>query len=617
MGVNGQVADSLTLEAVQITATRIPSVLGSKTVAVDSTLVADYSSSGLSELLSGIGGFAIRSYGVSGASNVSLRGAGPQHTLLLWNGVPINDLMLGQADASTIPVSIGNDIEVFHGPSAMIHQPGGIGGAISISNSFKKKDGVEASLNLGYGSFSNYSGSASISTRRSIWASTTSMNYLNAKNDFPYRNLATHDKRIDTTSNAELERMSLQHSSLIELNIKNHLEVSLLGMRTERGLPSTMLEGESQENLEDIDAIGSVKWRHFRQRSNFSIQASYIYGNQKYRMSDTTYQFDHTYQNARLFFRYHLNIRKNLKLKVGLDGSSEFARSDSAYRYTPRKRFSEALFASLIYHPHKNVGLQLLIREDFIDDSFSPIQWSFGTSWKAFKWLDIKGNFSRNYRAPGLNDLYWQPGGNPDLQPETGLSYETGIAFSANSGRQAFHAEVTWFDSWINDMIIWVPGSGNIWSPQNKRQVRANGIEALISYQRNIHKWKVGFSGKYNWTRSIIQKSYSSTDAAIGKQLLNTPIHEAGLQVHLKWRYLSFSYGQTYMGQRPIASDNTSWLDAYTIGWIQVGANLPIKRNSLGLTAKFHNLWSTEYQHIKWRPMPRFNYSLTLKYQFK
>jgi iron complex outermembrane receptor protein len=280
-------------------------------------------------------------------------------------------------------------------------------------------------------------------------------------------------------------------------------------------------------------------------------------------------------------------------------------------------RFSEALFASLVYHPHKKLGLQLLLREDFIDDSFSPIQWSFGASWQALKWLELKGNFSRNYRAPGLNDLYWQPGGNPDLQTETGLSYEVGLAFAKNSKHHSLSAEITWFDSWINDMIIWVPGSGNVWSPQNKRQVRASGTETLVSYNRTINKWKFGFSARHNWTRSIVQQSYSTTDAAIGNQLLNTPIQEAGLQLNLSWRFLSFSYGQTYMGRRPITSDNVDWLEAYTLGWIQVGAMLPVKRNSLGITAKFHNLWNTEYQYIKWRPMPGFNYSLTIKYQFK
>ena len=413
MFVSGQVADSLTLETVQITAVRIPSVVGSKNTVIDSAMLANHSNSDLTELLSSLGGFAIRTYGVSGAANVSFRGAGPQHTLILWNGVPINDLMLGQADASTIPLSIGNEIEVHHGPAAMIHQPGGIGGAISLSNSFKNEDGLNVRADIGYGSFCNYSGSASLSTRKSFWASNTSLSYQNGKNDFTYRNLSTRNKEVDTSSNAELERMSIQHSSLIELNLKNRLEVSLLGMSTKRGLPPSMLQGELEEKLEDKDAVGSLRWRHLRQRSLFSIQCSYIYGNQMYRMSDTTYQFNHTYQNVRLFFRYELVIRSNLKLNVGLDGSSEFARSDSAYRFTPRMRFSEALFASLVYHPHKKLGLQLLLREDFIDDSFSPIQWSFGASWQALKWLELKGNFSRNYRAPGLNDLYWQPGGNP------------------------------------------------------------------------------------------------------------------------------------------------------------------------------------------------------------
>ena len=44
-------------------------------------------------------------------------------------------------------------------------------------------------------------------------------------------------------------------------------------------------------------------------------------------------------------------------------------------------------------------------------------------------WSYISGrvNFSRNFRAPTLNERYWQPGGNPDLEPEESYNIEAGI----------------------------------------------------------------------------------------------------------------------------------------------------------------------------------------------
>lgn len=41
----------------------------------------------------------------------------------------------------------------------------------------------------------------------------------------------------------------------------------------------------------------------------------------------------------------------------------------------------------------------------------------------------VKASVSRNYRFPTLNDLYFLPGGNPDLKNEHGFSYDAGVSF--------------------------------------------------------------------------------------------------------------------------------------------------------------------------------------------
>ncbi|MCS2983587.1 TonB-dependent receptor [Bacteroides xylanisolvens] len=41
----------------------------------------------------------------------------------------------------------------------------------------------------------------------------------------------------------------------------------------------------------------------------------------------------------------------------------------------------------------------------------------------------LKVSISRNYRFPTLNDLYFLPGGNPNLKNEQGFSYDAGVSF--------------------------------------------------------------------------------------------------------------------------------------------------------------------------------------------
>lgn len=80
--------------------------------------------------------------------------------------------------------------------------------------------------------------------------------------------------------------------------------------------------------------------------------------------------------------------------------------------------------------------------------------------------LMFKASIARNYRYPTLNDLYFQPGGNPNLAPEKGFTYDTGLEFTLKSDELfTLKGEATVFDSHIDDWILWIPttkGTGHL-----------------------------------------------------------------------------------------------------------------------------------------------------------
>ena len=76
-------------------------------------------------------------------------------------------------------------------------------------------------------------------------------------------------------------------------------------------------------------------------------------------------------------------------------------------------------------------------------------------------------------------DLYFLPGGNPSLKSEQGWSYDAGL--SAEFGKNGIYrltAGVNWFDSRIDDWIMWLPTTKGFFSPRNMKRVHAYGIEA-------------------------------------------------------------------------------------------------------------------------------------------
>ena len=83
------------------------------------------------------------------------------------------------------------------------------------------------------------------------------------------------------------------------------------------------------------------------------------------------------------------------------------------------------------------LGLGLTLREELYDDEFSPLIPALFVDGELIRGgkLVLKGSLSRNYRYPTLNDLYFQPGGNPDLKPEKGWSYDVGLDLQLGSGK--------------------------------------------------------------------------------------------------------------------------------------------------------------------------------------
>lgn len=171
----------------------------------------------------------------------------------------------------------------------------------------------------------------------------------------------------------------------------------------------------------------------------------------------------------------------------------------------------------------------------------------------------LKGSISRNYRFPTLNDLYFLPGGNPDLKSEHGFSYDLGATFSTGKpGVFSIDGGATWFDSHISDWIIWLPTTKGFFSPRNVKKVHAYGIETKINIGiQPIKDWHLDLNASYSWTPSINEgDKMSDADRSVGKQLPYVPRHSASLTGRLSWHSWAFLYKWVYYSRRFTMSSN-------------------------------------------------------------
>ena len=94
------------------------------------------------------------------------------------------------------------------------------------------------------------------------------------------------------------------------------------------------------------------------------------------------------------------------------------------------------------------------------------------------KQLFFSGSVARNSHPPTLNDLYYLPGGNPDLKSEKGTLVDFGSGDDFKLGSNQIHAGISFFYSRVNNWIIWLPTFQGFWEPGNIEKVVSRGLEA-------------------------------------------------------------------------------------------------------------------------------------------
>lgn len=231
----------------------------------------------------------------------------------------------------------------------------------------------------------------------------------------------------------------------------------------------------------------------------------------------------------------------------------------------------------------------------------------------------LKASVSRNHKFPTLNDLYFLPGGNPDLRSENGWSYDAGASFStrpAGAAAVSVGGSATWFDSRIDDWIIWLPTTKGFFSPRNVKKVHAYGVETRLNLGAEpLRGWLLDVQGSYSWTPSVnCGEKMSEGDRSVGKQLPYVPRHSASLTGRLSWRGWSFLYKWAYYSQRYTMSSNdytlTGHLPAYFMSNVTLEKSLAFKPLDLQLKLAVNNLFDEDYLSVLSRPMPGINFEL-------
>lgn len=266
------------------------------------------------------------------------------------------------------------------------------------------------------------------------------------------------------------------------------------------------------------------------------------------------------------------------------------------------------------------------MRAEFFDDKMMPLIPSGGLEWQVLRTLPVvfRLNAARNYHKPSLNDMYWIPGGNPDLHPEDGFTGDVSLSAAFGGSQLNFNTEVTGFVSVIENWIAWQPALNGAyyWQANNIRDVYSRGVEYQFSGYYKNKGFIIRSGGNYSFTRTTNQNAVHSSDASRKKQLIYIPKHKGGAYVSSTWHRYTLKFDISAIGRRYTTSSNAESsyeqvLYPYLLGKLTASKQFKYSEHYLDMKFTIDNLFDKSYQSILWRPMPGRNFTFTIALTFK
>lgn len=570
----------------------------------------------LSDMLSSISNISVNSYGSRGVSLASLRGLSSYHTAILWNGINLQNPMNGGVNLTNIPVNFIDQLTIQYGGNGALFGSGAIGGTIQIDNLLEFGKGYSSEVYQTYGSYNSYFTGINFGYSGQKFASSTRVFYTETENNYRFHNTTKIGTPYENQVNSNSSNKGLMQNFMVLLSKKDKLSASIWVQDAFNRYPPMMTASTNNEKDKNFLFRNVIQWCSSHKNVDFNTKAGYFQSTQKYRnpgISDTSNHYSNSWI---IESEAIIKISENHSLETGVNVNNE--QITSTNYPASKSRIRPAV--SITYKFSDKTGkLELYtgIREEMVERETNPITWSVGSRVKLSQRIILRGNISRNYRIPDMNDLFWagyKSKGNPNLKPEHGYSEEIGFDYLLIKDTYTFIPKINIFNNNVADWIIWVPDNNNDWSSVNSKRVWARGFDASISLSKSksIFQWGIDLMGTY--TKSTTQKSNTGTE--IGKQLPYIPIFKVSGSIFLCYKSLRIKYNQSYTGKRYTIADNSLKIDPYTVANICIEKSFGGQSYSIKSFVRIDNIWNEEYQVMAWYPMPLRSYQIGVSILF-
>lgn len=486
--LHAQTRDTTRLEDLVVTATRTPMAPRALGSATDQLKPAELSRRQITSLREALqlvpGGTTFVTGGPGGVTSLFLRGAASTQTLLLVDGMRINDAnanygsFLGGADLAGL-----GRLEVVRGPQSTLYGGAAIGGVVAL-DAARGTGPARGSATVEGGSFGSWT------TRAEAQGSAGGLGFAAAAS----ANGTDNQRRPNGwDQRTQLVRVDGALSPWLRIGGTfrglQQTYTSPGDLRTTNTTPVDRTVFENNLGTLFLDAMPTASWRS---RMVVGVQESYTRNGSRYN-GDPEFIFTLSNQRYALDWQNTVEPFRGSRVVAGLNREWNSVTSSG----DNRDERLLGLYAEAEAAPAPGLNLTAGIRNDDYTTFDEALTWRVTAAWAPGDGsTKFRGSYGTGFMPPSLSarfgSAFEKP--NPAIRPERSRGWDAGIDQEFLRGRGG--VSVTWFRNSLRDLIAYqsapFPELGqevNIdqartWGLEFSGRIRVGGLEARAAYTR-------------------------------------------------------------------------------------------------------------------------------------
>ncbi len=604
------------LNEVVVVANRAPeplSKVGNSVTMLDQQAIQDSQRVDMSALLATTPGITFsRTGGPGNSTSVYIRGADSDHTVVLIDGVVLNDPSLtgGNFDFGNLLVGDTSRIEILRGGQSTLYGSQAIGGVINIITT-EPQPGLGADVQAEGGSLGTGMVKAGIGDKADNWSFRLGGTY------YATDSIAALDKRYGGTFSDPFHDSAV--SGRATYNFTSDVQLDLRAYWTESRVfydgyppPDFVLANYTQyEDVRQLFDYTGLNFNLFDEHLKNRVAYEYTttqHSDYNEAVSPITQSDSYRGSNSRVEYQGTWAIADGYQAVFGAQQEKSWADiTPNAPAHAETGQVGEYVQC---FKGEVAKGLTLTAgeRHDHYDTFGQHYTGQFAAAWSLPSSTVLRASWSQGYKAPSLYELY-SPYGNATLKPEESTGGDGGVEQHLWNDRVTLSA--TYFITHFTNLIEFedCPGSplcetigqagGQLRA--NLDRAKASGVELQASAALTP---AIALSANYSHIKTVDETPGSPT---YGQQLFQRPQDAANLSLSYTWphglkttvagRFAGYSSDQNFS----VFPTATVRLGGYTLLDLRASYSVTDKLELYSRVDNATNKWyETIYQYGTW-----------------